>query len=71
MFAELKKGVFEDLRIYLFEQVRTMTGLSFSPSLEALVLEFKELWSQSKVLDDTDVTDMGAKGKSRQKGPLA
>lgn len=60
---EGRKGSFEDLRIYLFEEVRNMTGLSFSSSLEALVSEFQELWSQEKVLDDTDVTDLGAKVK--------
>jgi hypothetical protein len=90
---ELRKGVTDDLRIYLFEevvvcallfcfvlfdfvlvlrssssssssvvqlafyswvittpqQVRGMTGLTFSPSHEALVYEFKELWNQNKV----------------------
>jgi hypothetical protein len=45
-------------------QVRTMSGITFSPTLESMIgVANNDFWSQERFCDDTDVLDLGAKVK--------
>ena len=61
----MKKGApLEDLRVYLFEQVRAMSGITFSATLESMIVGANnDFWSQTRFCDDTDVLELGAKVK--------